>query len=710
MATKQFVSSFTRLVLPLCVLVLLLGVPSHRAEAQCQVSPCVDSADIVNDSVARVDLALNAVGAAQIAANSLTEQHLSISRRLVVAQAGGDFASISAALETISDNGDAGQRPAVARRPLDDLERGNSRVVDIDGQTRPNILVLMADEHFADAMSSVIGTQHLNTPNLDSLAASGMRFKRSYAANPICIPSRSAMLTGRFPHQIGIQSNQATNLDAVKYPLMGKYFSDAGYDTGYIGKWHIPFSVTNKAVHGFQTTANIGDGGIDAGMVTPTVNFINTPRTKPFLLVASFINPHNICEWARGDNLPDGAIGTPPAASSCPPLRANNLPQTNEPPIIALVRQSYQSSPQFPVGGYTDTKWRQYIWAYYRMIEKTDAYIGQILQALRDSGQESNTVVIFTSDHGDGMGSHKWNQKTLFYDESARVPLIISQKGTTIVGTSNRLVNVGVDLLPTAMEFAGIAKPAALPGLSLANTALGTMTTDPRTYIVTSNKANQGAAVNGTIPKPGGRMVRSSRYKYCAYDEGTGSRESLVDMQTDPGEMTNLAGNPSFATVLSQHRTYLSQFKTAFGDPFPVPTGGTAITFEADALTTTVSSGDTVTTPVISGATNGTISRANLNAVGDFVQYSATVPAGHYSVSIRLLKGQSFGIWQFSTLGANLGAPVDGYATSNSLNTVTLGTTVQYDDPGPVTFKFTVTGKTGADFDIGIEWIRLTPL
>ena len=181
-------------------------------------------------------------------------------------------------------------------------------------------------------------------------------------------------------------------------------------------------------------------------------------------------------------------------------------------------------------------------------------------------------------------------------------------------------------------------------------------------------------------------------------------------MQTDPGEMTNLAGNPSFATVLSQHRTYLSQFKTAYGDPFPVPTGGTASTFEADTLTTTVSSGDTVTTPVISGATNGTISRANLNAVGDFVQYSATVPAGHYSVSIRLLKGQNFGIWQFSTLGANLGTPVDGYATSNSLNTVTLGTPVQYADPGPVTFKFTVTGKTGADFDIGIEWIRLTRL
>ena len=181
MATKQLVSSFARLVLPLCVLVLLLGAPSHRAEAQCQDSPCVDSAYIVNGSVARADLVLNAVGATQITAGAVGISEIAVG-------------------------------------------------------ARPNILVLMADEHFANAMSSVIGTQHLNTPNLDSLAASGMRFKRSYAANPICVPSRSSMFTGRFPHQIGIQSNQATNLDAVKYPLMGKYFSDAGYDTGYIGK------------------------------------------------------------------------------------------------------------------------------------------------------------------------------------------------------------------------------------------------------------------------------------------------------------------------------------------------------------------------------------------------------------------------------------------------------------------------------------------
>jgi len=459
--------------------------------------------------------------------------------------------------------------------------------------SRPNILLLISDEQFADAMSAVMGSQYLNTPNMNGIAASGMRFTRAYAANPICVPSRSAMFTGRFPHQLGIQTNVSSGLDATKYPLMGKYFSNAGYETGYVGKWHIPYPVSNKATHGFNFTAETGNGsGSDPRVVTPATDFIRKPRTNPFLLVVSFVNPHDICEWARGNSLPDGSIGTPPAASLCPPLRPNNLPQQNEPDIMALLRRSYQAAPMFPVGNYTDDKWRQYLWAYYRMIELTDGRIGQVLQVLRETGQESNTVIVFTSDHGDAMGSHKWNQKTIFHDESARVPFIVSQKGTTSIGTSNRLVNVGVDLMPTLMEFAGIAKPAALPGLSLAKTALGQMTTDPRTYIVTSNKAVQGAPINGTTPTPGGRMVRSANYKYCAYDEGTGSRESLVDMAADPGEKINIASNPAYATLLAQHRSYLSEFKSAYADPFLAPGGTSAVRVnDADLRITYVSYG-----------------------------------------------------------------------------------------------------------------------
>ena len=174
----------------------------------------------------------------------------------------------------------------------------------------------------------------------------------------------------------------------------------------------------------------------------------------------------------------------------------------------------------FPVSGFDDRKWREYVWAYYRMVEKVDTLIGKIVAAVRDSGQEEDTLIVFTSDHGDCHGAHRWNQKTVFYDESTRVPLILTWKGVTRAGTSDRLVNTGVDVLPTLCDMAGVEAPKRLPGLSLKGAATGESTDDPREYVVVSNKMIQGAPVDGRRPQPAGRMVRSRRYKYCVYDEG----------------------------------------------------------------------------------------------------------------------------------------------------------------------------------------------
>ena len=118
------------------------------------------------------------------------------------------------------------------------------------------------------------------------------------------------------------------------------------------------------------------------------------------------------------------------------------------------------------------------------------------------------------------------------YDEASRVPFIISRKGVTKPGVSNRLAHTGVDLIPTFCDFAGIETPKGLPGLSLKKTALGRGGEDPREYLVISNKLVQGAPIDGHKPEPGGRMVRSQRYKYCAYDEGE-RRESLEIMVTE---------------------------------------------------------------------------------------------------------------------------------------------------------------------------------
>jgi arylsulfatase A-like enzyme len=431
-------------------------------------------------------------------------------------------------------------------------------------QPRPNILVLITDQQSADSTSFSIGSKYVRTPNMDSLSASGTSFTRAYCANPICVPSRNSMFTGRYPTEIGIIDNadlSTANLDPRKFPMMGKIFEGGGYETAYFGKWHLACPEEEADIHGFRTMAiTIND---DTAAASSTAEFLHAKHARPFLLIASFLNPHNICEWARGQQLPLGAIGQPPPLDKCPPLLPNHAPQHNEPDIMTLMRRSYQDTPMFPVGGFDDKKWREYRWAYYRLIEKSDAQIGIVLQALRESGLEVNTLIVFVSDHGDCQGAHGWNQKTVFYEEAARVPLVIRQKGVTRPSNSTRLVNTGVDLLPTLCDYAGIPVPSTLPGLSLKNPAL-----EPRKYIVASNKMLQGAAEDGRLPTPSGRMVRSQHYKYCAYSEGK-QRESLVDMENDPGEMMNLAGDPHFQDVLVQHRAMLSEWCGNTHDSFP---------------------------------------------------------------------------------------------------------------------------------------------
>jgi choline-sulfatase len=327
--------------------------------------------------------------------------------------------------------------------------------------------------------------------------------------------------------------------------------------------------VGNEAVHGFSILKRQGGPGARKGRDTTTAElaaaFIRKKRADPFLLVASFRNPHDICQWARGEKLPEGPIGDPPPPEACPPLIPNHLPPENETDTMAFMRRSFQSNSRFPVSGFSPATWRQYRWAYYRMIEKVDTEIATVLTALRETQQEENTVVIVTSDHGDCQGAHRWNQKTVFYDEATRVPFILAQKGVTKAGTSRVLVHTGVDLIPTLCDYTGIPVPAHLPGASLRTIANGGTLEDWRRYLVVSNRMAQGDPVDGVRWIPDGRMVRSDRYKYCLYSHGA-RRESLVDMVNDPGELVNQAHNPAFKETLVQHRAYLKEHATKTGD------------------------------------------------------------------------------------------------------------------------------------------------
>jgi choline-sulfatase len=429
----------------------------------------------------------------------------------------------------------------------------------------------MTDQQSADILSCRMGSRYISTPAIDRLAEQGMFFSRAYCASPLCVPSRMAMFSGRYPHETGVSSNLDISADVSAFNCLGTVFRDAGYDTGYVGKWHIPFDPDDRQKHGFEFMENIRCNGADLLNSEAAIRFMQMERDTPFFLVASYNNPHNICEWARGirgGELPDARLEHPPSMDKCPPLKLNHSPAHNETDAISLLRKAYQSNPMFPVGDFGEQDWREYLWAYYRMIESVDKQVGVLLDWLGNSGKSDNTVIVFTSDHGDAQGAHLWNQKTVFYDESSRVPFIISCPAKLESGVSERLCQVGIDLMPTLCDAAGIAVPSDIPGISL----LDESSLQQRSWIAAETCFVQGAVSDLFPPLVDGRMIRSQQFKSCVYDTGD-CRESLVDMQNDPGEMRNLAGVPEYAEVLAEHRDYLSSFCSLSGDEFPVACG-----------------------------------------------------------------------------------------------------------------------------------------
>lgn len=428
---------------------------------------------------------------------------------------------------------------------------------------RPNIILITTDQQSADAMSFVMGKRWINTPNMDELASQGVVFKRAYAANPICAPSRNSIITGRYPHITKMEGNYELQKKQywknADFESMGTYFKNAGYETAYFGKWHLNYDPKDIGAHGFETSRFTTGEGKDSELPGTVNQFLEKQHTKPFLMFVSLLNPHNICEYSRFQELPDGPIAPEPKLQELPPLKKNALPPINEAAAMTLIRKSYHNNLKlFPVGNYTPDDWRRLAWGYYRLIEKTDSLVGRILTSIKQNGYNKNTLIVFTSDHGECLGAHGFNQKTVFYEESSRVPLILTYAGKLKPNINNSLVNTGVDILPTLLDFANIGKPKILPGKSLKESAQ-TSANLKRQYIVVENRMEQGGLIDGNIPVAIGRMVRSERYKYCLYDT-LGHREELFDLKNDPGETINLAGRKSIHAILQAQRRYLEEF------------------------------------------------------------------------------------------------------------------------------------------------------
>ncbi|UCD29205.1 MAG: sulfatase-like hydrolase/transferase [Planctomycetota bacterium] len=431
---------------------------------------------------------------------------------------------------------------------------------------RPNVLFIFTDQQSQRAMSCA-GNKWLKTRHMDSIAANGVSFENSYCTSPVCSPSRSSLLTGRMPHETGVNVNNKPIKSGI--PNMGEVFRAAGYETAYTGKWHLPTSYpwgVNAEIPGFDylvpKLANpSGWGAVADGPVTDrAVEFLKRRHDKPFLLAVSLHNPHDICGWIRTNP------GQHPDLDKFPPLPANHAIDPNEPEFIRLCRQRKRYGTEIKrTVNWTDDHWRIYLNAYYRFNEDVDKQVGRILAALREQGLEEDTLIVFTSDHGEGMGGHKWVVKLMLYEEPVTVPIIVSWKGVTPGGVVDKTHLVsGVDVLPTICDYAGVRGPQ-MTGKSL------------RKVIEKSELQGSEFVVSELAPyledlNRCGRMLRTARYKYVIFSEGE-IPEMLFDMKDDPGETKNLAYDSGMAMtkVVEQHRELLGKWIERTGDYFKMP-------------------------------------------------------------------------------------------------------------------------------------------
>lgn len=442
-------------------------------------------------------------------------------------------------------------------------------------EDRPNILFIMTDQQHA-GMMSCMGNKWLKTPAMDRLAASGIRFDRAYASNPVCVPSRFSLQTGRMPSAIGMGQNEdsaeVTVTEAMVEQSLGRLFQKAGYETVYGGKVHLPKMMNNVQNLGYRNLT----GDSRRGLANACAEFLKGPRTNPFLLFASFINPHDICYMAindfsrsQGEAIANNVDSKTCEAvldrarnsgdlsafvqANCPPLPPNHAVPEAEPECITQKYLNIRPFRAYIRQKWTEDQWRLHRWAYCRLTETVDEEIRIVLDALREAGLEDNTLIVFTSDHGDMDAAHKMEHKSVLYGESVRVPFIMSYKGKIPAGLVDdaHLISNGLDLLPTLCDYAGIAVPEGLHGRSLRPVAEGKDIKEWRDFVVAETE--------------NGRMLRTARFKYSIYDSGS-HREHLVDLEKDQGEMKNLAEDAEYKGALDTHRELLRRWVEGTGD------------------------------------------------------------------------------------------------------------------------------------------------
>lgn len=481
-------------------------------------------------------------------------------------------------------------------------------------QKTPNILLLFSDQHQADCMGFQ-GHPDVITPNLDKLAKSGTVFQRAYCQDGVCVPSRMSLMTGLYPRTLGILTNsdQSSVIDEVV--AMPAVLKNKGYYTAAFGKRHLTGAADlgwdyhrghsrdetpgnsywewieqqgylNELHHDWS--AEYGGQGptkdlpfadlatrisqlpeemtMEAFTAQETINLIRQQknRDKPFFCWASFYRPHqpynaqkrfldmyDYSRWGRGTVHHD-AIRKP--------ATLNQSPQTL-PPEFRAWHEGKNKVWRLDKAAADEQIFRFYIASYYALITEIDHHIGRILQALQEEGLLDNTIVVYASDHGDFAGRHSMVEKCAMghnvYEETLRVPMIVSCPGTLKEGqVVNDLVEL-FDLFPTILELAGAQLPPSryrIDARSLAPVLFGAPSVK-RPYIISENWSQ--AAVITEDHKLG---IWLDPTDYMKRWDFRSFGDMLFDRRQDPDEIHNCIGDPKYAVVEKQLRAYYDEF------------------------------------------------------------------------------------------------------------------------------------------------------
>jgi arylsulfatase A-like enzyme len=466
---------------------------------------------------------------------------------------------------------------------------------------RPNILFIMTDDHAAHAISAY-GSRINKTPQLDRLAAEGMRFDRCFAVNSICTPSRATILTGKYSHNNGVP---VFNVFDGSQPHVARYLQQAGYYTAVVGKWHLGSEPTGfdhySVLPGqglyhdpvfLEATGKRKTNGYATDIITDMAVDVlkHRPKGKPFFLCLHHKAPHR--EWSPDEkhakmyediDIPepptlwdDYATRTDAARETTMTLarHLNNRDLKLAPPpeLKGPARQQWltnvpmeltveiKGKPTTLTGGaLLKWKYQRYIKDYLRCVASVDDNIGRVLDFLDANGLRDNTLVIYTSDQGFFLGDHGWYDKRFMYEESLKMPFIARWPGVIRPGSKQDGIVINTDFAPTFMEMAGLKVPSDMQGRSLLPLFRGKTPRDWRKSMYYRYYHDPGH--HNTRGHYG---VRTETHKLI-YFWKKGQWE-CYDLRRDPQELENIYNDPKAAKTVARLKQELYRLKKELQD------------------------------------------------------------------------------------------------------------------------------------------------